>query len=157
MDVHLSQQPHLPRAGGDGSKRGLHPLEPQREGTIRPGVDGITYHGRFRVGVQSLETPVRIVASMLGGRKGVLLLHASGALFDGKAVVFTAISGGGKTTTLSLLSDRTPLSDEVVALSRAASGWTAWATPLPDKMCTPSPPKARLRLSASSKKAPSIT
>jgi len=97
---------------------------------------GEPVRSRFQVagGGLAFETPVRLVMTLCGAGRETLFLHASGALFGGRALVFTAKSGGGKTTLLSLLPEQTPLSDEVVGLARrpgdpADGGWIALSTP----------------------------
>jgi len=99
------------------------------EGTVV--VSGSSLTGKFdiRADKNCFETPVRLVTALCGARRGTLLLHAAGALFGGKALVFTAVSGGGKTTLLSLLKVPDALSDEIVALGMVAGAPVAFATP----------------------------
>ncbi len=62
-----------------------------------------------------------------------LLLHASGAVIDGKAFVFAGHSGDGKTTLSRLLAAEglELLSDERIALRREGESFRAYGTPWP--------------------------
>jgi len=46
----------------------------------------------------SLDSVIRIVHTLMLAREGGMLMHASSAIRDGKAYVFTGVSGVGKTT-----------------------------------------------------------
>jgi hypothetical protein len=65
--------------------------------------------------------------------EGGLLLHACGAVFDGKAFVFAGHSGDGKTTLARMLAAEgiELLSDERVAIRRQGNAFTAYGTPWP--------------------------
>jgi hypothetical protein len=77
----------------------------------------------------ALDTPLReLLAWELPARDG-LLLHASGYGDARGAVVFAAVSGGGKTTTARKLPPDRVLSDDQVALRRGGDGWCAYALP----------------------------
>ena len=62
-----------------------------------------------------------------------LLLHASGAVIDGKAFVFAGHSGDGKTTLSRMLAAEglELLSDERIALRREGESFRAYGTPWP--------------------------
>jgi hypothetical protein len=66
-------------------------------------------------------------------RREVILVHACGAVIDGRAFVFAGHSGDGKTTLSRLLSAEgfDLLSDERVAIRRQGSSFTAYGTPWP--------------------------
>jgi hypothetical protein len=66
-------------------------------------------------------------------RVGAFLLHAAGAVIDGKAFVFAGHSGDGKTTLSRLLAaEGLPLlSDERIALRKEKIGFRAYGTPWP--------------------------
>jgi len=66
-------------------------------------------------------------------RANGLLLHASGAVIDGKAFVFAGHSGDGKTTLSRLLAAEglELLSDERIALRREGESFRAYGTPWP--------------------------
>lgn len=77
----------------------------------------------------ALDTPLRFIASLMLPRHEGLLMHASGYADDRGAVLFLAVSGGGKTTTARKLPHAHVLSDDQVALRRVDGRWTAWALP----------------------------
>ena len=77
----------------------------------------------------ALDTPLRFIASLALPRHEGLLMHASGYADARGAVLFLAVSGGGKTTTARKLPHANVLSDDQVALRRVAGEWTAFALP----------------------------
>jgi hypothetical protein len=66
-------------------------------------------------------------------KRGVVLLHASGAVLPNGASVFAGHSGDGKTTISGILSKEgvSLLSDERVAIERTPAGFVAHGTPWP--------------------------
>jgi len=58
-----------------------------------------------------------------------LLLHAAGALWEGKAAVFPGRSGSGKSTISRLVPRASLLSDEIILLYRKGTRWMAQGTP----------------------------
>lgn len=76
-----------------------------------------------------LDTPLRYIASLALPRHEGLLMHASGYADARGAVLFLAVSGGGKTTTARKLPHRGVLSDDQVALRRVGGAWIARALP----------------------------
>jgi hypothetical protein len=102
------------------------------EGEI--GTGELPLHARFRIGpsANSLEACVRIAASVALARRGALILHASAVEHAGRALVFTGVSGAGKSTISSLL-DRAParkIGDELLVLQRAPETG-AWSVTVP--------------------------
>jgi hypothetical protein len=73
--------------------------------------------------------------------RGAVLLHASGASFEDRAMVFAGHSGDGKTTLARLLaSEGIPLlSDERIAIRRSGDGFVAHGTPWPGEGNVASP------------------
>lgn len=67
------------------------------------------------------------------GRAHICLVHACGAVRDGKAILFAGRSGVGKSTAARLLMDDGSfalLGDDMIPLTRGESGWLAHASPL---------------------------
>jgi len=62
-----------------------------------------------------------------------LLLHAAGAVRQGRSLIFPGVSGAGKTTISRILEreDFTLLSDDRIVVRREAGGFSAWGTPWP--------------------------
>lgn len=62
----------------------------------------------------SLDSVLRILHSLILARRGGFLLHAASAICDGRACLFSGVSGAGKTTmTRIATSDVTLLTDEI--------------------------------------------
>jgi hypothetical protein len=61
--------------------------------------------------------------------RGALLFHAAGVVHHDVAYVFFGHSGSGKTTVSRLSPGKPVLSDDLILLRQAESGWEAWATP----------------------------
>lgn len=97
----------------------------QAEGTALPPLPGL----RAVEDPTALDTPLRLLVSYELLQNNGLLLHASGYADRRGAVLFLAVSGGGKTTTARKLPHEGVLSDDQVALTRATEGWTAHALP----------------------------
>jgi hypothetical protein len=78
----------------------------------------------------SLDSVLRIVHSLVLAERGGLLLHAASAICDGRAYLFSGVSGAGKTTMTRLApAGITLLTDEISYLRPAASGYAAFGTP----------------------------
>src|ERR1700674_5170951 len=75
-----------------------------------------TAHGRIEqtINPYSLDSVLRIVHTLLLARKGGFLMHASSAIRDGRAFLFSGISGAGKTPISRLAPpDAALLTDEI--------------------------------------------
>lgn len=79
--------------------------------------------------VTAIDTPLRLWLSYVLPRLDGVLVHASGYGDDRGAVIFPAVSGGGKTTLARKLPHEHVLSDDLVALRREDGRWFAHATP----------------------------
>jgi hypothetical protein len=78
----------------------------------------------------SLDSVLRILHTILLAREGGFLLHASSAIRNGRALLFSGISGAGKTTMARLApSDAVVLTDEVSYVTRKDSHYFAVGTP----------------------------
>ena len=78
----------------------------------------------------SVDTVLRIVHSLLLAPAGGLLLHASGGIRGGRGVLFSGVSGAGKTTIAQLAPpDVQLLTDEISYLRRAGDGFRVYGTP----------------------------
>jgi hypothetical protein len=76
------------------------------------------------------DTVLRIVHTLLLATEGGFLLHASSAVRDGRAFLFTGPSGAGKSTIVGLAPDDvTVLTDEISYLRWTADGYVAFGTP----------------------------
>ncbi|MBZ0231872.1 MAG: hypothetical protein K8M05_05935 [Deltaproteobacteria bacterium] len=116
------EYPAFARTLGAGGR--LHVERFDAEGDIDTG--DLPLRASFRVGpsANSLEACVRIALSLALPRHGALMMHASAVEHAGHALVFTGVSGAGKSTISSLL-DRAParkIGDEIIVLHRAGGG-----------------------------------
>ncbi len=78
----------------------------------------------------SLDSVLRIVHSLILAERGGFLLHSASAICDGRAYLFSGISGAGKTTITRLAPpDVTLLTDEMSYLRPNPDGYSAFGTP----------------------------
>lgn len=78
----------------------------------------------------SLDSVLRIVHSLILAGRGGFLLHAASAICDGRAYLFSGVSGAGKTTMTRLAPpDVTLLTDEISYLQPSGDGYLAFGTP----------------------------
>ena len=78
----------------------------------------------------SLDSVLRIVHSLILAGRGGFLLHAASAICEGKAFVFSGISGAGKTTMTRLApSNVVLLTDEISYIRPNGDGYSAFGTP----------------------------
>jgi len=78
----------------------------------------------------AIDAVLRIVHSLLLARQGGFLVHAASAIRDGKAFLFSGISGAGKTTISRLAPpDATLLTDEISYVRRQGNRYLACGTP----------------------------
>ena len=104
---------------------------------------------------------LRIVHTLLLARNGGFLVHASSAIRNGRAFLFSGVSGAGKTTMARLAPpDASLLTDEISYVTRQDGGYFAVGTPFfgelarvgenlraPIELCTCLPKAPRTRLS----------
>lgn len=78
----------------------------------------------------SLDSVLRIVHSLLLAREGGFLVHASSAIRNGRAFLFSGVSGVGKTTMARLApADAIVLTDEISYVTREGENYFAHGTP----------------------------
>jgi hypothetical protein len=101
-------------------------------GDFRAHWDPRTGRGRVRQNSSpySLDSVLRIVHSLILAERGGFLLHAASAIVNGRAFLFSGVSGAGKTTITRLAPpDATLLTDEISYLRPKGSGYSAFGTP----------------------------
>jgi len=109
-------------------------------GDFRACWDPRTGRGRVRQNANpySLDSVLRIVHSMILAERGGFLLHAGSVICDGRACLFSGVSGAGKTTMTQLAPrDVTLLTDEISYLRPSASGYAAFGTPFAGELARP--------------------
>jgi hypothetical protein len=88
--------------------------------------------GRIRqtLNPYAIDSVLRIVHTLVLATDGGFLLHASSAVRNGRAYLFTGPSGAGKSTIVGLApADVTVLTDEISYLKRQGDGYVAFGTP----------------------------
>src|ERR1700675_2436019 len=91
-----------------------------------------TGRGRVRqtANPYALDSVLRILHSLVLSGRGGFLLHAASGICDGRACLFSGVSGAGKTTMTRLAPpDVTLLTDEISYLRPNAEGYSAFGTP----------------------------
>jgi hypothetical protein len=78
----------------------------------------------------AIDAVLRILHSLILAGQGGFLVHAASAICDGRAYLFSGVSGAGKTTMTRLApADITLLTDEISYLRPSADGYAAFGTP----------------------------
>jgi len=86
----------------------------------------------------SLDSVLRIVHTLVLAREGGRLMHASSVVRNGRAFLFSGVSGAGKTTISRLLpADAHLLTDEMSFVRREAEGYFAYGTPFAGDLARP--------------------
>jgi hypothetical protein len=146
FDIDLLPQPHFPLEGDESVE--LEPNENDDDvplivkhehgqwrlhrGDFHAQWDSATREGRI---VQAptpyaIDTVLRIVHSLIQADRGGFLLHGASAIRNGKAFLFSGISGAGKTTISRLAPpDTTVLTDEISYVRFHGSSYRACGTP----------------------------
>ena len=94
--------------------------------------DPLTGRGRVRQtsNPYALDSVLRILHSLVLSSRGGFLLHAASAICDGRAYLFSGVSGAGKTTLTRLApSSVVPLTDEISYVRPISTGYCAYGTP----------------------------
>jgi hypothetical protein len=85
----------------------------------------------------SADAVLRIVHTLILARQGGFLLHAASAVRDGRAFLFSGVSGAGKTTISRLAPpDATLLTDEISYIRPDGNGYRAFGTPFAGELAT---------------------
>ena len=103
-----------------------------RRGDFRAQWDPGAGRGRIRQSANpySIDSVLRIVHTLILANEGGFLLHSAGAIRNGRASLFSGVSGAGKTTISRLAPpDVTLLTDEVSYVRRVDAGYRACGTP----------------------------
>jgi hypothetical protein len=111
-----------------------------QRGDFRAEWDPATAHGRIQqtVNPYSLDCVLRIVHTLLLARQGGFLLHASSAIRNGRAFLFTGLSGAGKTTIARLAPpDAALLTDEISYVLSGNGKYMAAGTPFYGELSRP--------------------
>jgi hypothetical protein len=86
----------------------------------------------------SIDAVLRIVHTLILARQKSFLLHASSAIRNGKAFLFSGVSGAGKTTISRLAPpDATLLTDEISYVRREGNRYMAYGTPFAGELARP--------------------
>lgn len=103
-----------------------------RRGDFRAEWDPQAGHGTVwqSANPYSIDSVLRIVYSLLLAKEGGFLLHAASTIRNGKAFLFSGVSGAGKTTISRLApNDAILLTDEISYVRRTSAGYCACGTP----------------------------
>lgn len=101
-------------------------------GDFRAEWNQATGRGRIQQTINpfSLDSVIRIVHTLLLAKKGGFLVHASSAIRNGRAFLFSGVSGAGKTTMARLAPpDAALLTDEISYVTRQDGRYMAIGTP----------------------------
>ena len=86
----------------------------------------------------SIDTALRILHSLILAREGGLLVHAASAVRNGRAFLFSGVSGAGKTTISRLAPPDTKLlTDEISYVRRDGASYVAYGTPFAGELAEP--------------------
>jgi hypothetical protein len=103
-----------------------------RRGDFRAQWDPKAGRGHIRQSANpySIDAVLRIVHTLILAREGGFLLHSAGAIRNGRAFLFSGVSGAGKTTISRLAPpDVTLLTDEISYIRHVNAGYRACGTP----------------------------
>jgi len=91
-----------------------------------------TRRGRIRQSANpySIDAVLRITHTLVLARQGGFLMHSASAIRNGRAFLFSGVSGAGKTTISRLAPpDATLLTDEISYVRKRGDGYVAYGTP----------------------------
>jgi hypothetical protein len=101
-------------------------------GDFRAQWDPVSLRGWVRQAAYpyAIDSVMRIVHSLVLGQRGGFLLHSASAVRNGRAFLFSGVSGAGKTTISRLApADVTLLTDEISYVRRVGDRYEACGTP----------------------------
>jgi hypothetical protein len=131
FDVDLSE-PEIADADADVSVTHHAGCWSVERGDFHAQWEPATRTGRIRQSPNpySIDAVLRILHSLLLAKQGGFLLHAASAIRNGKAFLFTGVSGAGKTTIAGLAPpDAALLTDEISYVRKDENGYCAFGTP----------------------------
>jgi len=111
------------------NERGLWRLE---RGDFRAEWDSRAGRGKILQSVSpyAIDSVLRIVHTLIQAPDGGFLLHGASAIRNGRAFLFSGVSGAGKTTICRLApTGATLLTDEISYIRREGDGYIAYGTP----------------------------
>ena len=103
-----------------------------RRGDFQAHWDPRTGRGRIQQNRNpyAIDSVIRIVHSLILARRGGFLLHAASAICEGKAYLFSGVSGAGKTTMTRLAPNEVVLLTDEISYVRPSDGqYSAFGTP----------------------------
>ncbi|MGD0500593.1 MAG: hypothetical protein ABSC23_19400 [Bryobacteraceae bacterium] len=111
-----------------------------RRGDFRAELDPQTRRGVVRQSANpySIDAVLRILHTLLLAGEGGFLVHAASAMRNGRAFLFSGVSGAGKTTISRLAPpDVTLMTDEVSYVRRCGDAYRAFGTPFAGELGEP--------------------
>jgi hypothetical protein len=88
----------------------------------------------YQISLIQFQLIIRNILQELLSKKQGFILHASGSVIDGKAYLFLAPSGGGKSTIMTMLSDKyKPIASDTVIIKKEKEGYFVYQTPFLEK------------------------
>ncbi|HEX3371560.1 MAG TPA: hypothetical protein VHS08_03535 [Candidatus Acidoferrales bacterium] len=133
FEFHLELAPPGTESGDeDLSVRCRDGIWLMERGDFRAEFNPATARGRIEQTINpfSLDCVIRIVHTLLLAKKGGFLVHASSAIRNGRAFLFSGVSGAGKTTMARLAPpDAVLLTDEISYVTRRDGRYMAIGTP----------------------------
>ena len=109
-------------------------------GDFQACLDPVARSGRIQQAVSpyAIDSVLRIVHTLLQATRGGFLLHGASAIRNGRAFLFSGVSGAGKTTISRLAPpDAILLTDEISYVRRDNGGYTACGTPFAGELARP--------------------
>ena len=139
FDIDLYEPPES--NGGDGLEVKIEAGEwVLKRGDFRARWNPDTSRGQIRQSCSpyAIDCVLRIVHSLILAKQGGFLVHSSSAIRNGKAFLFSGVSGAGKTTISRLAPpDATLLTDEISYVRREDNRYLAYGTPFAGELARP--------------------